>query len=204
MAKHKLTEEEKKELFHIATREGYNKAFLKLIDFAVDKESLIDSDSPVKCDVKVGFFLEQHNLTMEDFLNIFKSYMKISNEVYAYDTDCTIPERLETYKQMIDEMKKCEDAIPHCKVFDCLREFDFYGLQQYLYKLHGKTSSIGDLRFSIEDLLKDALRALVCADCGDGVYFYFGNFLAINVPGTESYDPYLKLVYALEESTNDW
>jgi len=197
MAKHKLTDEEKKELFHIATHECYNKAFLKLLDIAVDKESLVDSDSSVKCDVKVDEFLKYVNLTMEDFLNVFKNYMKISNEVYIYDTDGTLPEMFETYKQMLDEMKKCEDAIPHCKVFDCLRDFDFYELQQDLYKLHEKGSSI-------EDLLKDALRALVCADCGDGVYFYYGNFLAINVPKTESYDSYLKLVYTLEESTNDW
>lgn len=200
MGKHKLTEEEKKELTQIALHEGYNKAFLKLLDIAVDPKSveeITDGSQSIKTkyDLNVEGFLKDIGWTKEQYIKIFSEYAELSNDIAIYESDGTYPEKYEVAQDMFRRQTQLDqNVIPNVKVFDCIQTFDFVALQKELIILDRKN-------ISLDSLLMDALYAVVNASCleeDEGTYFVYGFFIGIRCENS------IKLVYMLEESTNDW
>lgn len=195
MAKHNLTEEEKKELTNIAVHEGFNKAFLKLLDIAVDLKSIDDTADDSQHDLNVDSFLKDIGWTKEQYIKVFSEYAELLNDIATYETCGTYPEKYEVAQDMFRRQTQLDQCvIPKVKVFDCIQSFNFVALQKELIML-------GRKNISLDGLLTDALYAAVNASClteDEGPYFVCGFFMGIRCENS------IKLIYMLEESTNDW
>ena len=195
MEKHKLTEEEKQELTNIAMNEGYDKAFLRLLHMTVDPKSIEEDTVEAKHDLNVIRFLESVGWTREQYITVFSEYAELSNDIAIYENDGTFPEKYEVAQDMFRRQTQLDQVvIPKGRIFDCIQSFDFVALQKELIVLDRKN-------ISLDSLLMDALYAVVNASClteDEGTYYVNGFFMGIRCEDT------IKLIYMLEESTNDW
>ncbi len=195
MAKHNLTEEEKKELTDIAMREGYDKAFLRLLHMTVDPKSIEEDVNESKHDLNVDSFLKDIGWTKEQYIKVFSEYAELLNDIATYETYGTYPEKYEVAQDMFRRQTQLDQCvIPKVKVFDCIQSFNFVALQKEL-------TMLGRKNISLDGLLTDALYAVVNASClteDEGSYFVCGFFMGIHCGNS------IKLIYMLEESTNDW
>ena len=131
-------------------------------------------------------------------IEMLNNFDEISTEAFVYETEGTFDT---TKWASSDEIKRAyetmEKKLPDDLVFTALKEFPFTDLVKNLEKC-GKTYTR-----SMKELIKDAITCCINAAALEaGSYYSAGGFLCFHAKGDG--EEWLKLVYPLGESYNDW
>lgn len=185
--KYTLSLDEKKELTNIAIHEGFDKAFHRLMEIAVET----DSTSEYSYEYSQEKLEEYYHCDIADLAKRF--YLSIS-EIHSVKD-----EEYEEYDKTFAEQKEYwKDKLP-LPIVEAMLQFDFYALRK-------KCEKIGRA-YELYDLIKEALLSALCAykssvEEDDSTYFFYNFFYAIPIKENGKVD-FIKLLYALEESYND-
>ena len=182
--KYTLSLDEKKELTNIAIHEGFDKAFHRLMEIAVET----DAPSEHSYEYSREKLEEYYRCDIADLAKRF--YLSIS-EIHSIKDE----EYDETYAEQKEYWK---DKLP-LPIVEAMLQFNFYDLRENCKK----TGRVCELY----NLIEEALLAILCAykfsvEEDDSTYFFYNFFYAIPIKENGKVD-FIKLLYALEESYND-
>lgn len=212
-----LTDEQREELTKTVMHEGWAVAFNKLLKMTVDEKCLEVPPEKYRGQGYEGVFGKfKYKIGFEAFIKDVLNYIKVSEHVTEYETSETLYHSYANADEMYNEYAKTKSVVEtkldeagYPLVKEPLLDFDFTELKSNLDKL-GKGDLWGD---TPESVIEYALYVLVNAEelgkKGECTYFSYGDWLAIYVPtykddDGEQIDAYLKLIYSLEESYNDY
>lgn len=212
-----LTDEQREELTKTVMHEGWAIAFNKLLKMTVDEKCLEVPPEKYRGQGYEGVFGKfKYKIGFEAFIKDVVNYITVSDHVTEYETTGTLYHSYATADEMYSEYAKTKSVVEtkldeagYPLVKEPLINFDFTELRSSLSKL-GKGDVWGS---SVNDVIEYALYVLVNAEelgkKGECTYFSYGDWLAIYVPSYkdddgEQIDAYLKLIYSLEESYNDY
>lgn len=183
--KYTLSLDEKKELTNIAIHEGFDKAFHRLMEIAVETNTPLE----YSYEYSKEKLEEYYHCDIVDLAKRF--YLDISEIHYIKD---------EKYDEIYTKKKEYwKDKLP-LPIVEAMLQFDFYDLRENCEKI-GRTCEL-------YDLIEEALLAILCAykssvEEGDSTYFFYNFFYAIPIKENGKVD-FIKLLYTLEESYNDY
>lgn len=184
--KYTLSMDEKEELTNIAIHEGFDKAFHRLMEIAVDTGH--DNSSQKENLYAENVLEEYYHCNMDSLIDaLYLSICKIhAADEEHYDS---------IYSMQIDY---CKEKLP-LPILEALFQFDFNGTTEYCLKL----GRVCDLH----NLIKEAILAVLWAyksimEGEDATYFYYNFFYAIPVK-EDGEIKFIKLLYVLDESYND-
>ena len=188
--KYKLSTDEKEELTKIALHDGWDKAFHKLMEIAIEDDYIDDKADSEKI---VARFFEKVNVDLHsyivDFTRFVSEYFREEDDEKAssiYDKFCC---KITSYSHDTDYLKMTE----------ALLNFNFQRVSSYL----SKERDFGIIEMA--NIIKNAIYAICMAiDSydGRGTWYRIDNWFAIITPDEDTY--FLKLIYSLEESTTEF
>lgn len=188
--KYKLSTDEKEELTKIALHEGWDKAFHRLVEIAVEDYHIDDKANSEKI---VAKFFERVNIDLHsyiaDFTHFISEYFKKEDDEKASDI----------YDRFFSAITSCSNDADYLKMTETLLNFNFHRVFSYLSKERDYEI------INMGDLIKNAIYAICLAINsydGKGTWYRIDNWFAIVIPDKDTY--FLKLIYSLEESTTEF
>lgn len=207
--KYKLSIENREELTKIAMHEGWDKAFHRLMEIAVEPEEVIENPLSYNFELQAKRWFEKLQVSLTAYISVIERYDFCSRRIAEIESSATDDPSLEAYKSAMESqdawLKSKSSDVDYNKITDTLTNFDFNYLLGDIIALCSHQNVVCTTK--VEDLIRDAIYVLVAAKDfwekeHEGSFFCIGGMYAIVVPDEDTC--FYKLIYSLEESKVEW